>query len=294
MKVKDIKDRTKKARSLLSSCRLCGNLCGVNRLKNQNGKCNSGKDLMIASYNVHFGEEPPISGNKGSGTIFFTNCSLRCIYCQNYPISQMGNGKVISIQELAEIMIKLQIQGCHNVNFVTPTHFVPQIIEATSYARELGFSLPLVYNTSGYETVEALKLLKGIIDIYLVDMRYSDDQIASDCSSAKNYVKTNREAVKEMFSQVGDLTTDEKGIAICGLIIRHLILPHNLAGSKKTFEFIKEEVSELVWVSLMNQYFPANQAISHPFLNRRTTKQEYTSAQEEFLQSGLLNAWVQG
>ena len=294
MKVKDIKNRIEKAQALLSFCRLCGNLCGVNRLKNQKGKCNSGKDLIIASHNVHFGEEPPISGNKGSGTIFFTNCSLRCIYCQNYPISQMGNGKVISIQELAEIMMKLQIQGCHNVNFVTPTHFIPQIIEAISYAWELGLSLPLVYNTSGYETVEALKLLRGIIDIYLVDMRYSDDQIASSYSSAKNYVKTNREAVKEMFFQVGDLTTDEKGIAICGLIIRHLILPHNLAGSKKTFEFIKKEIVDTVWISLMNQYFPANQAISHPLLSRRTNRKEYNSAQKEFLQSGLLNAWVQG
>ena len=292
--MKDIKDRIEKAQALLSSCRLCGNLCGVNRLKNQKGKCNSGKDLIIASHNVHFGEEPPISGTEGSGTIFFTNCSLRCIYCQNYPISQMGNGEVISIQELAEIMIKLQIQGCHNVNFVTPTHFIPQIIEAASYAWELGFSLPLVYNTSGYETVEALKLLRGIIDIYLVDMRYSDDQIASSYSSAKNYVKTNREAVKEMFFQVGDLTTDEKGIAICGLIIRHLILPRNLAGSKKTFEFIKKEIVDTVWISLMNQYFPANQAISHPLLSRRTNRKEYNSAQKEFLQSGLLNAWVQG
>jgi len=293
MKVKDIKDRTKKARSLLSSCRLCGNLCGVNRLSDQKGKCNSGKDLMIASYNVHFGEEPPVSGNKGSGTIFFTNCSLRCIYCQNYPISQLGNGKVISVQELAEIMMELQIQGCHNVNFVTPTHFIPQIVEATFYAWEMGFYLPLVYNTSGYETVEGLKLLEGVIDIYLVDMRYSDDEVAFSYSSAKNYVKINREAVKEMFSQVGNLITDQNGIAISGLIIRHLILPHNIAGSKKTFEFIKKEIADGVWVSLMNQYFPAHQALEDPLLNRRTTKKEYSLAQKEFQKCGLWNAWVQ-
>jgi putative pyruvate formate lyase activating enzyme len=293
IKTVDIPDRIKKAYSVLSSCSLCGNHCSVNRFRGEKGKCNSGLELMVSSYNLHFGEEPPISGVSGSGTIFLTNCSLRCVYCQNYPISQLGNGNVIPGKKLAQMMLELQRRGAHNINLVTPTHFIPQITEAFSRAREWGLTLPLVYNTSGYESQQGLKLLDGIIDVYLVDMRYSDNRIAELYSGVKNYVEVNRAAVKEMFSQVGTLITDQKGIAQSGLVIRHMVLPSGLAGSEETFEFIAQEISDEVWVSIMDQYFPAHQAEQYPHLKRKTTSQEYLRAEKAFFGSGLKNGWVQ-
>lgn len=288
-----IHDKIKNARSALSSCFLCGNRCGANRLEGEKGKCNSGWELLVSSYNLHFGEEPPISGDSGSGTIFFTNCSLRCVYCQNYPISQLGNGNAISKNRLAQMMMELQRRGAHNINLVTPTHFIPQIIEAFFVASQWGLTLPLVYNTSGYESQEGLRLLDGIIDIYLVDVRYSDNRVAEIYSGVKNYVEVNRAAVKEMFSQVGHLITDLKGIAKSGLILRHMVLPSDLAGSEKTFGFIAQEVSDEVGVSLMDQYFPVYQADRHHELKRKTTPQEYQKAEKAFLESGLKNGWVQ-
>lgn len=292
MKAKDIKERVKKAYQILRSCNLCGNLCGANRLNGQKGRCKAAGELMVSSQNIHFGEEPPISGKRGSGNIFFTWCSLRCLYCQNYPISQLGVGRVVTSQELAEMMLYLQKKGCHNVNLVTPTHFIPQIIEGISKAKDMGFHLPLVYNTSGYETKSALKLLEGIIDIYLVDMRYSDNGIANTLSQAKNYARVNRDAVKTMYSQVGNLKIKD-GLATQGVIIRHLVLPNKLAGSKKTFEFIQKKVSEKAWVSLMMQYFPAYKALNFKLLNRKTTKKEYQKVFEEFFEVGLSNGWIQ-
>jgi putative pyruvate formate lyase activating enzyme len=252
-----------------------------------------GKNPVVSSYNVHFGEEPPISGTRGSGTIFFTSCNLRCIYCQNFPISQLGNGLEVTTQDLAEMMISLESRGCHNINLVTPSHFVPQILEALSFAWERDFDLPLVYNSSGYDSVEALKLLEGIIDVYLPDMRYSDNQVAKRLSSAQDYVEVNREAIKEMYRQVGDLVTDAEGIAKRGLVIRHLILPHNLAGSKKTFEFIKAEISPKVYVSLMGQYFPSYKATEDVSINRKITKEEYELAKKSFFECGLTLGWMQ-
>jgi putative pyruvate formate lyase activating enzyme len=293
MKDFDIQDRIEKASAALSSCCLCGNCCRVNRLKGEKGKCNSGSEVMVSSYNLHFGEEPSISGNSGSGTIFFTKCSLSCVYCQNYPISQLGNGNVVSKKRLAQMMLDLQNRGAHNINLVTPTHFIPQIIEAFFIAQEWGLNLPLVYNTSGYESQKGLKLLDGIIDIYLVDMRYSDNSKAEEYSRVKNYVEVNRSAVKEMFSQVGNLVTDQEGIAKSGLIIRHMVLPSGLAGSKKTFKFITQKISDQVWVSLMDQYFPAYRAENYEQLNRKTTYQEYLKAEKVFFDSGLRNGWVQ-
>ncbi len=293
MKAAEIRQRIKRARSVLSSCSLCGNHCGVNRPKGEKGKCNSGLELMVSSYNLHFGEEPPISGNTGSGTIFFTNCSLRCVYCQNYPISQLGNGQVLSARRLAQMMLELETRGAHNVNLVTPTHLIPQLIEAFFQARGWGLTLPLVYNTSGYESKEALRLLEGIIDIYLVDMRYSDNKTAELYSGVKNYVEVNRAAVKEMFAQTGNLIADPKGIARSGLIIRHMILPSGLAGSKETFEFVAREVSEEVQLSIMDQYFPAYQAGQYPYLKRKTASREYLRAEKAFFDSGLKNGWVQ-
>lgn len=293
MKVKDIRERVEQAYKLLQNCRVCPRRCGVDRLNGERGICRVGKNPMISSYNVHFGEEPPISGTKGSGTIFFTGCNLRCIYCQNFPISQLRHGVEITTKDLAERMISLQSRGCHNINLVTPTHFVPQILEALSFAWEMGFDLPLVYNSSGYDSIETLKLLDGIIDVYLPDMRYADNRVAKRLSSAEDYVEVNRKAIREMYRQVGNLITDGDGIAKKGLLIRHLILPFDLAGSKKTFRFIKEEISALVYVSLMGQYFPTFKAKKHVSINRKITHGEYEQAQESFFDSGLTLGWMQ-
>jgi putative pyruvate formate lyase activating enzyme len=293
MKVKDIKERIEKAYQLLQNCRVCPRRCGVDRLNGERGICKVGKNPVVSSYNVHLGEEPPISGTRGSGTIFFTSCNMRCIYCQNFPISQMRHGKEITTKDLADMMLHLQSKGCHNVNFVTPTHFVPQILEALSFAWEMGFDLPLVYNTSGYDSIEALKLLEGIIDIYLPDMRYSDNQVAKRLSSVGDYVEVNREAVREMYRQVGNLVTDEEGIAKKGLIIRHLILPNDLAGSEKTFGFIAKEISDKIHVSLMGQYFPSFQATEDVLIKRKITSEEYELAKESFFKTGLTLGWMQ-
>jgi putative pyruvate formate lyase activating enzyme len=293
MKVKDIKERIEKAYQLLQNCMVCPRRCGVNRLNGERGICRVGKNPVVSSYNVHFGEEPPISGTRGSGTIFFTGCNLRCIYCQNFPISQLGNGSEVTTPDLAEMMISLQSRGCHNINLVTPTHFVPQILEALSFAWKRDFDLPLVYNSSGYDSLEALRLLEGIIDIYLPDMRYSDNGVAKKLSSAENYVEVNREAVREMFRQVGNLITDEEGIAQKGLIIRHLILPNDLAGSKKTFRFIAEKISDEIHVSLMSQYFPSFKASENVSIDRKITPEEYELTKESFFESGLTKGWRQ-
>ncbi len=293
MKVKDIKERVEQAYKLLQNCRVCPRRCGVDRLNGERGFCKVGKNPMVSSYNLHFGEEPPISGTRGSGTIFFTSCNLRCIYCQNFPISQLGHGLEMTTRNLAERMISLQSRGCHNINLVTPTHFVPQILEALSFAWDMGFDLPLVYNSSGYDSIEALRLLDGIIDVYLPDMRYSDNQVAKRLSSVEDYVEINRKALREMYRQVGNLVTDEEGLAQKGLLIRHLILPFDLAGSKKTFRFIKEEISALVYVSLMGQYFPSFKAKEDVSINRKITHEEYEQAEESFFESGLTLGWMQ-
>jgi putative pyruvate formate lyase activating enzyme len=293
MKVSDIDKRVEEGYKILGSCRLCGHDCGVNRLKDEKGKCRSGKEVVISSCNLHFGEEPPISGKKGSGTVFFTNCSLGCVYCQNYPISQMGKGRTVSTLELSEKFLDLQTKGAHNLNLVTPTHFIPQILEALSLAWGKGFSLPVVYNTSGYESETALSLLDGIIDIFLPDMRYSDDNQALSFSKAEGYVKINQRNIKEMFRQAGNLKLNSSGQAISGVIVRHLVLPENVAGSLKTFEFLANEVSDKVWVSLMGQYFPAYQAKNFPPLDRRIKRQEYDLALGYFDLCGLSSGWTQ-
>jgi putative pyruvate formate lyase activating enzyme len=266
----------------------------VNRLKNDKlGFCRSGLNPAISSVNLHHGEEPPLSGTKGSGTIFLTNCNLRCVYCQNYPISQLGNGAERTPGELAGQMIWLQEQGCHNLNLVTPTHFMPQILKAFGIARERGFNLPIVYNTSGYESLEALRLLDGIVAIYLPDMRYSDDAVARTYSVAPHYPEINRAAIKEMYRQVGNLVLDEDGIATRGLIIRHLILPGGLSGTERVMKFLAEEISKDVYISLMSQYFPAFKAHEFKELSRRITADEYEEAYQTMRKYGLENGWIQ-
>jgi putative pyruvate formate lyase activating enzyme len=293
MKVKDIEDRIEKAHALLEECAVCPRECRVNRLKGEIGFCGIGKDPKVASFNLHTGEEPPISGSKGSGTIFFSGCNLRCKYCQNFPISQLRNGEKITTQKLAGMMLHLQSKGSHNINFVTPSHVVPQILEALSFAWEKGLDLPLVYNTSGYDAIGSLQLLEGIIDVYLPDMRYSDNRIAKKLSSVEDYVEVNRKAIKEMYRQVGNLQTDQEGIAKKGLIIRHLILPDNLAGSDATFRFIRDEISDKMRVSLMGQYFPSFRAGECVSIDRKITPEEYESVLESFLDSGFSRGWTQ-
>ena len=293
MKVKDIEDRIEKAYALLEECAVCPRKCRVNRLKGEIGFCGIGKDPKVASFNLHTGEEPPISGSKRSGTIFFSGCNLRCKYCQNFPISQLRNGEEITTQKLAGMMLHLQSKGSHNINFVTPSHVVPQILEALSFAWEKGLDLPLVYNTSGYDAIGSLQLLEGIIDVYLPDMRYSDNRIAKKLSSVEDYVEVNRKAIKEMYRQVGNLQTDQEGIAKKGLIIRHLILPDNLAGSDATFRFIRDDISDKMRVSLMGQYFPSFRAGECVSIDRKITPEEYESVLESFLDSGLSRGWTQ-
>ncbi len=291
---KELDERIEAAYQLLESCRVCPRECGVNRLKNEKaGFCRSGLNPVISSVSPHHGEEPPLSGTKGSGTIFFTNCNLKCVYCQNYPISQLGNGAERTVGELACQMVWLQEQGCHNLNLVTPTHFMPQILKALAIARERGFELPIVYNTSGYESVEALRLLDGIVDIYLPDMRYSDNAVALKYSIAPHYPEINRAAIREMFRQVGNLVLDENGVAQRGLIIRHLVLPGGLSGTEGVMKFLAEEISKDVYISLMSQYFPAYKANENRDINRRISEKEYDEAYDIKMKYGLKNGWVQ-
>jgi putative pyruvate formate lyase activating enzyme len=290
----ELEKRIEVAYQLLESCRVCPRECGVNRLKNEKaGFCRSGLNPVISSVSPHHGEEPPLSGTKGSGTIFLTNCNLKCAYCQNYPISQLGNGAERTVGELACQMVWLQEQGCHNLNLVTPTHFMPQILKALAIARERGFELPIVYNTSGYESVEALRLLDGIVDIYLPDMRYSDNAVALKYSSAPRYPEINRAAIREMFRQVGNLVLDENGVARRGLIIRHLVLPGGLSGTEGIMKFLAEEISKDVYISLMSQYFPAYKANENRDINRRISEKEYDEAYDIKMKYGLQNGWVQ-
>lgn len=285
--------RVKSAYSRLASCDLCPHDCGVNRLKGETGICRSGFRPRIASANLHRGEEPPISGAKGSGTIFFSGCSLKCRFCQNFPISQLGNGDDISCRELAARMLKLQKLRAHNINFVTPTHFLPQILAALWLAVPQGFTLPIVWNSSGYEKVDALLLFEDIVSIYLPDMKYSDEDDSIEISSAPGYRDINRQAVLEMFRQTGHLQVDEHGIAQKGLIIRHLVLPDGKAGSSATLRWIAENIGRESHIALMSQYFPAGEAVHTNGINRPLNPDEYDDATAALEENGLENGWVQ-
>ena len=293
IKEEEFNRRIEKAYKLLSPCGVCPRKCGAKRLEGEKGFCRSGEEVIVSSYNAHFGEEPPLVGNFGSGTIFFTNCNLKCVYCQNYPISQLGNGNKVSLSELAKIMLALQKRKCHNINFVTPTHFVPQILKSLKIAIKMGLRIPIVYNTSGYESVRTLKLLDGIVDIYLPDARYADNETARKYSSAPNYFEIMKKALKEMHRQVGDLVMDKIGIAYSGLIVRHLVLPEGLSGTKKIMHFIAKKISLHTYISLMTQYFPAYNAKQFPPLSRRINKEEYKEALQAFKEENLENGWFQ-
>jgi putative pyruvate formate lyase activating enzyme len=282
-----------KAYKHLESCDLCPRECHVNRLKGEKGFCQSDERFKVNSIFPHHGEEPPISGTQGSGTIFFSGCTLRCIFCQNFQISHEGNGDFFTCEQLAEEMIGLQNKGCHNINLVTPTHFVPQIIHTLSIAIESGLNVPVVYNTSGYESVSTLQLLDGIVDVYLPDIKYASDDFAKELSGSSSYVRHNREALKEMWRQVGPLVTDKDGIAKQGLIIRHLVLPGKKSGTKESMEWLAKELGEEVCVSLMAQYSPLYKASTCEGINRRITQEEYFEAVEAHDRAGLSEGWIQ-
>ena len=284
---KELHKRIQKARSLLENCSVCPRRCYVNRIRGEMGKCRIADEAMISSYGPHFGEETPLVGRHGSGTIFFTNCNLRCLFCQNYNISQLGEGEEVTKERLAHMMFSLQSQECHNINLVSPTHVVPQILEALEIAIELGLQIPLVYNSGGYDSVETLKLLDGIVDIYMPDMKYSDENIAKELSGIENYPEINRAAVREMHRQVGDLQLDKEGIAQQGLLIRHLVLPNSLAGTKDVVNFLAREISRYTYVNIMDQYHPCYKAFQIPNLARRISTVEFQEAIELAHEAGL-------
>ena len=290
----ELTHRSEVAYSLLSPCRLCPRECGADRLSGEEGFCRSGDQPKVASWTLHPWEEPPISGTRGSGTIFFSGCTGRCLFCQNYPISQLGVGNVVTVERLAEMMVELQRRGAHNVNLVTPTHFVPQILAALPPAIEMGLRLPVVYNSSGYESVEVLRLLDGVVDVWLPDAKYATDDVARRLSGFSRYVEHNHAALGEMYRQVGDeLLLDDEGIAQRGLIIRHLVLPGGLAGTREVLRWIAKELSPRVHVSLMGQYFPAYRAVGHPLLGRKLTTEEYEDALAAFDEADLERGWRQ-
>ncbi|HEY86818.1 MAG TPA: radical SAM protein, partial [Dehalococcoidia bacterium] len=262
----------------LEECCLCPRLCGVNRLIGESGKCHITSQTLVSSHGPHFGEEAPLVGRHGSGTIFFTYCNLQCVFCQNYTISQLGEGIAVGGEELARIMLSLQARGCHNINLVSPTHVVPYILDALELAVSAGLSLPLVYNTGGYDSVETLELLNGIVDIYMPDMKYSDERIAEQLSGIKDYPRVNRAAVKEMHRQVGDLQIDEQGVAQRGLLVRHLVLPNRLAETQEVVRFLAQEVSTNTYLNIMAQYHPCHKAFDIPLLARPVLREEVSEA----------------
>jgi putative pyruvate formate lyase activating enzyme len=270
-----LEERAENLAERLESCDLCPRNCGINRLKGETGICGVGKRVWVTSHGPHFGEENPLRGWKGSGTIFFSGCNLNCLYCQNADISQRLSGVKVSTKRLASMMLELENRGCHNINLVSPTHVAAQILLAVAYAADLGLRLPIVYNTGGYDSISTLRMLDGVVDIYMPDMKYSKAEVGSKFSGIAEYPRVNQEAVLEMHRQVGDLKLDPRGIAERGLLIRHLVLPGNLAGSKLILEFLADKVSQNTYINVMDQYRPAYQAYLHPELNRRITPMEY-------------------
>ncbi len=266
---------------------MCPRRCGVNRLTGESGECQVTTQVIVSSYGPHFGEEAPLVGRHGSGTIFFTYCNLHCAFCQNYTISQLGEGSPVDREKLVSMMLSLQARGCHNINLVSPTHVVPYILEALELAADKGLHLPLVYNTGGYDTIETLELLDGVVDIYMPDMKYSDEKIAEQLSEIKDYPKVNKAAVKEMHRQVGDLQLDEQGIAQRGLLVRHLVLPNELAGTEEVVRFLAQEVSANTYLNIMAQYHPCYKAFDMPQLVRPLLRQEFYEAIDLAHQKGL-------
>ena len=277
----------------LKSCNICPHKCGVNRLNGIKGRCKCDNKIKIALASVHNYEEPCISGKNGSGTVFFSNCNLNCIYCQNYEISQLGKGKKITIEHLAQIFIKQQEKNVNNINLVTPTMYIPQIIEAIKIARKKGLNIPIIYNSNGYENVETIKKLNGYIDIYLPDLKYYSNEIAKKYSKIDNYFETAISAIKEMQKQVGNPIFNEEGIIQKGVIIRHLILPHHLLNTKNILKYVKENFDENTYISIMAQYFPTYKAKEDKLINRKLTKREYKEIENYFYLLDFKNGYMQ-
>lgn len=285
--LKKLSERLEMALEILSNCELCPRKCHVNRLKDEKGFCKTGRNAILSSYGSHFGEEKVLVGRFGSGTIFFTHCNMSCVFCQNYDISQLGKGNEVSAQELADIMLELQRMGCHNINLVSPTHCVAQILEALLIAFEEGLKIPIVYNTGGYDSVDTLKLLDGIVDIYMPDIKYGNDEAGMRYSIAPNYFSVAKKAIKEMHRQMGDLKTDDSGIAVKGLLVRHLVLPNDLAGTEKVMEFLATEISTETFVNIMDQYRPLYKAKQYPELSRSINRAEFQRAVEVARKHGI-------
>ncbi len=283
----ELSRRVQEAYQRLERCALCPRACGVNRRQGEVGMCRTGELALVSSYGPHFGEEAPLVGDSGSGTIFFANCNLRCCYCQNYEISQLGEGYTVSPRELATMMLRLQRMGCHNINLVSPSHVVPQILAAVEIAAADGLCLPLVYNTGGYDALPTLQLLDEVIDIYMPDMKYADAEIALRLSGIRDYPAVNRVAVAEMHRQVGDLKLDARGIATRGLLVRHLVLPDRMAGTEEIVRFLATEISSQTYLNIMAQYRPCYQAHQVPGLGRGISQQEYLDALDMALRHGL-------
>lgn len=281
-----LENRAAAGREMLQECKLCARECGVNRLQDEKGFCRSDARVMISSAGPHFGEEPPLVGRYGSGTIFLTNCNLGCVFCQNYDISQLGHGREVDSDELARAMLALQGMGCHNINFVTPTHYIPQILASLLIAVKNGLHVPLVHNCGGYESIDALKLLDGVFDIYMPDMKYGNNDMGGKYSKAPNYFDVATAAVSEMHRQVGDLVINSEGVAERGLLIRHLVLPDNLAGTREVVEYISK-LSKNSYVNIMDQYRPQHRAFKYPELSRRISSEEFMDAISLAEEAGL-------
>ena len=273
-----LEERAAEARERMKSCRLCPRECRVNRQEDEKGFCRTGRNSVVSSYSPHFGEEDPLVGSGGSGTIFFTHCNLLCLFCQNYEISHLGEGREVSPDRLARVMLHLQEQGCHNINFVSPSHVVPQILAALPMAIEGGLKVPLVYNTGGYDSLETLRLLEGVFDLYMPDLKFMEGEVSQRYCRAKDYPERARAAIREMHRQVGDLILDHRSVAERGLLVRHLVLPGGLAGTREAMRFLAREVSPDTYVNVMAQYHPCGDAMEHPPLNRRITSKEYEEA----------------
>lgn len=287
LKTGELERRVADAYPHLSKCDVCALECPVDRRIGKLGACRTGERAKVSSFAAHLGEENPLRGWNGSGTIFFTRCNLRCQYCQNFDISQIDSGDEVVPEDIAEIMLQLQARGCHNINFVSPSHVVPQILAAVLVASKAGLHVPLVYNTGGYDSLTMLRLLDGVIDIYMPDMKYGDAKFGHKYSKVPNYPQVNQLAIKEMHRQVGDLQIDSQGLAYRGLLVRHLILPNQLAGTDIIVHFLAHEISENTYLNLMDQYRPSYKAHLYPELDRAITFQEYQSAMQLAVNEGL-------
>ncbi len=283
----ELADRIRRAEEMLSPCTVCPRNCGPDRLRDEKGFCGTGRNAILSSFDRHFGEEDPLVGRGGSGTIFISRCNLKCVFCQNYEISQLGEGDETPSDKISSVMLYLQRLGCENINFVSPSHVVPQILASLPKAVERGLDLPLVYNTGGYDSLDSLRLLDGIFDIYMPDMKYASNQTAQALSGVDDYVERNREAVGEMHRQVGDLVVDDRGVARRGLLVRHLVLPEALAGTREVTRFVAERISPDTYINIMDQYRPCYRAEDFPDLARTITAQEYLEALDAAKGNGL-------